>query len=78
MIRSCCNQQVSYLEGKQSKTCPVSKQVLLDTSCIRRLTGAGGAEDQAAVPAAELEWIEGMGTEGEVEEKSRGKQDKGV
>lgn len=36
------------------------------------------AEDQAAVPAAELEWIEEMGTEGEVEAKSREKQDKGV
>lgn len=36
------------------------------------------AEDQAAVPAAELGWIEEMGTEGEVEAKSRGKQDKGI
>lgn len=78
MIRSCCNQQISYLEEKQSKACPVSKQVLLDTSCIRQLTGAGMAEDQAVVPAAELEWIEEMGTEGEVEAKSREKQDKGV
>ena len=36
------------------------------------------AEDQAAVPAAEVEGIEEMGTEGEVQAKSRGKQDKGI
>lgn len=36
------------------------------------------AKDQAPVPVAELEWIEEIGTEGEVEVKSRGKQDEVV